>query len=370
MNRRKFLSLTGLTAAVAGSGGVRALQSASVQKQERSPGRPVKMHVGTQRGPTSAKSLQYFKRHGVNHICGHPPRPGQRGYWTVEDLVKTREMCEKHGVELSMVALPFLTSSHIDKEHRGVILLADSPERDRDIEHIQKMIVACAKAGIPAFKYNMSLLGVLRTGRTEGRGGSTYSSWRLQEAKPKTPLTRAGKVTEDMAWKRITYFLDRMIPVCNEYRIRSACHPHDPGIPPEGYQGIVRVLGTVEGLKQFASIQESPYHGFNLCLGTTAEMLNDPRTEIHDVIRYFGVRKKIFNVHFRNIRGRRDDFLEVYPDEGDMDMLQVVRTLHEVDYEYMLMPDHMPTHRDDPGGRQAFAYGYGYIKGLLQAVVT
>ena len=362
MKRREFLSLTGLAAATAGCGGLQFAASGRTNK--------VKMHVGTQRSPTNAPRLQYFKRHGVDHICGYPPHPGERGYWTVEELEKTRELCEEHGVTLSMVALPFLTSSHIDRERRGAIMLADSPDRDRDIEHIQKMIAACAKAGIPAFKYNMSLLGVPRTERTPGRGGSSYSTWRLKEAHPERPLTKAGKVTEEMAWERITYFLDRVIPVCNEYKIRAACHPHDPGVPPEGYQGIVRVLGTVDGLKKFASIQESPYHGFNLCLGTTAEMLQDPATEIHDVIRYFGKRKKIFNIHFRNIRGRRDDFQEVYPDEGDMDMLQVIRTLYEVDYEYMVMPDHMPRHREDPGGRQAFAFAFGYIKALLQAVET
>ena len=71
-------------------------------------------------------------------------------------------------------------------------------------------------------------------------------------------------------------------------------------------------------------------------------MLQDPRREIHDIIREFGRRKKIFNIHFRNIRGHRDDFQEVYPDEGDMDMLQVALTLQEVGYEFMLMPDHVP----------------------------
>ena len=99
-------------------------------------------------------------------------------------------------------------------------------------------------------------------------------------------------------------------------------------------------------------------------------MLQAPATEIHDVIRYFGRRKKIFNVHFRNIRGKRDDFQEVYPDEGDMDMYRVARTLHEVDYEYMVMPDHMPTHPEDPGGRHAVAFGYGYIKALPQALAA
>jgi mannonate dehydratase len=141
-------------------------------------------------------------------------------------------------------------------------------------------------------------------------------------------------------------------------------------MPPEGFQGVDRVLGTVQGLKKFVSIQASPYHGLNLCLGTTAEMLQDPVNEIHDVIRYFGRRKKIFNIHFRNIRGKRDDFQEVYLDNGDMDMLEVIRTLYEVDYPYMVMPDHVPRHPDDPGGRQAFAFSYGYIKALLKAVAT
>jgi mannonate dehydratase len=247
-------------------------------------------------------------------------------------------------------------------------MLGQSPERDRDIEQINLMTVNCSKAGIAAWKYNMSLLGVLRTESTPGRGGSSYSTWKLSVANPNPPLTRAGRVDADTAWERITYFLERVIPVCNEYRIRAACHPHDPGVPPAGYQGIARVLGTVEGLKRFISIQESPFHGLNLCLGTTAEMLAEPAREIHDVIRYFGTRQKIFNIHFRNIRGHRDDFQEVYLDNGDMDMLQVLRTLHEVDYPYMLMPDHVPRHPDDPRGLQAFAYSFGYIKALLRSL--
>jgi mannonate dehydratase len=230
------------------------------------------------------------------------------------------------------------------------------------------LIKNCAAAGIPSIKYNMSILGVLRTGRTPGRGDAQYSTWRLKDARPATPLTRAGHVDADAAWERITYFLERVIPVAEEYKIRMACHPHDPGVPPDGYQGVTRVLGTVDGLKKFITIKESPYHGLNFCQGTVSEMLANPGAEIYDVIRYFGSRQKIFNVHFRNIRGHRDEFIEVFPDEGDIDFVKAIRLYKEVGYPYMLMPDHVPEAADDPKGLQSFAYCYGYIRALIQAV--
>jgi mannonate dehydratase len=86
------------------------------------------------------------------------------------------------------------------------------------------------------------------------------------------------------------------------------------------------------------------------------------------VIRWFGERGKIFNVHFRNIKGKKLDFMEAFPDEGDMHMPRALAAYRDVGYPYMLMPDHVPQiDGRDPSG-VAFAYCYGYIQALLDAL--
>ena len=64
--------------------------------------------------------------------------------------------------------------------------------------------------------------------RSPGRGHATYSTWHLKNARPANPLTRAGHVDADAAWERITYFLGRVIPVADEYKVGMACHPTTP----------------------------------------------------------------------------------------------------------------------------------------------
>jgi mannonate dehydratase len=363
MDRRSFLAGSGVSALALGSG-IEGVAESSQKAAARS-SKPALMKLGCQSAPTTDAHLKYLARYGVKHICGYPQSNGRIAA-TVEELSRMKDLADKNGIEILCVGPPILESSYIDNEKHPAIMLAKSPERDRDIEQLQILIRNCAQVGLPSIKYNMSILGVLRSGRVPGRGDATYSRWDLANAHPKTPLTIAGHVDADAFWERITYFLDRIIPVANENKVRMACHPHDPGVPPEGYQGVDRVLGTVDGLKKFVLIRESQYHGLNFCQGTVSEMLADPGKEIFDVIRYFGARKKIFNVHFRNIRGHRNDFTEVYPDEGDVDLWKALNTYREVGYEYMLMPDHVPQAESDPAGLQSFAYCYGYIQGLIQ----
>jgi mannonate dehydratase len=370
MDRRKFLSQSGAGAAAAVAAlttgdPALAAQPATPQTQGRT---RALMKAGATANAYDEVSLQGVLRYGVKNITA-APRIGEEGrlYATVEELKKMRELPDKLGVTIDLLTPPNLASSHIDRERNPGIMLAKSPERDREIEGVQTMIKNCAAAGIPAIKYNMSILGVLRTGRAPGRGDTSYTHFKLADAKADPPLTRAGRVTEDMYWERITYFLERVVPVATEYKVRIACHPNDSMTPPEGYQGVNAVLSTPQGLRKFVTIKESPYHGLNLCIGTLSEMLMDPGKEVFEHIRWFGTRGKIFNIHFRNIKGNRLEFSEVAPDEGDVDFAKVMMTFKDVGYSGKVEPDHNVQAAGEPNRGAYTAFVYGYIRALIQA---
>jgi mannonate dehydratase len=360
MDRRTFGRAAG--AAVLGSAVGGATQAAGTTAHRRA-----LMKVGTQHD-SSDGTLAVLAALGVDHICSRLPSPRFDESWSVDGLARLRERVESFGIHLDMVPLP-LSSLEISRAENPNLMLGRSPEREREVEAICRMIGNASRAGIPALKYNMSILGVVRTEPTAGRGGARYSTFSYAKAPKEPALTAAGPVPAEAYWERITWFLDRVVPVAEEHKVRLACHPHDPGMPREtGYRGVQTVLGSVEGLRRFVEIRSSPYHGLNFCQGTVSEMLADPGREIYDVIREFGQKGKIFNVHFRNIAGRFLDFRETFIDDGDVDMLKAMRVYKEVGYDGMVMPDHVPKIAGDTGGAQAFAYTFGYIKALIRAV--
>ena len=307
------------------------------------------MYVGTQLGgdqfaKVGDRYLRQLAQLGVRHVCIDPV--GDPWQWDRDILMRHAEHVDKFGLVLDMVQLP-LPSSGIERQHQSPgIVLGKPGERDREIDGICRIIEALAEAGIGAAKYNFNVLGIPRTTSETGRG---------------------GKVGAEEFWERIEYFLERVVPVATASKVRLACHPHDPMTPP-GYRGFEsRVLSSVEGLMRFVETAESPYHGLNFCQGTVAEGMEDPRSEIGEVIRWFGSRKKIFNVHFRNIKGGRYSFTEEFPDAGDMDMPAALKIYHEVGYDGMIMPDHVPHIDADNSMETAFAFCFGYIIALFQA---
>jgi mannonate dehydratase len=300
---------------------------------------------------------------GMKHVCADPH--GNPHDWTLDGLLRHREKVEAFGLSLDMVQLP-LSARPIEEQYSPAILSA-GPDRDRQIDSICRLIENLARAGIPSAKYNLNIIGIPRTAPEIGRGGTLNSAFRWDMTDQNAAPSMVGTLSEDENWERIDYFLERVIPVAEASKVRLACHPHDPYTPP-GFRGVTRVLGTVEGLKKFVQLRENPYHGLNFCQGSVAEMLENPRFEIDDVIRWFGSRDKIFNVHFRNIRGKRLSFMETFPEEGDMDMWQSLKVYAEVGYKYMVMPDHVPALSDGKDKETGYVFCYGYIVGLLQAL--
>lgn len=327
------------------------------------------MYVGTQLGGDALaqvgdRYLRQLAQLGVRHVCIDPE--GNPYEWTREVLARHVERLATAGLVLDMVQLP-LPSSGIWKQHQSPgIVLGQPGERDREIDGICRLIETLGELGIGAAKYNFNILGIPRTESERGRGGAVLSTFRHDQTTDDDVMTVAGRVDADAFWERITYFLERVVPVAEASRVRLACHPHDPLTRP-GYRGVDRVLGTAEGLMRFVQIAESPYHGLNFCQGTIAESMENPREEIGEVIRWFGSRRKIFNVHFRNIRGGRYSFTEEFPDAGDMDMAAAFRIYHAVGYDGMIMPDHVPHIDAESSFETAFAFCFGYIIGLFQA---
>ena len=325
------------------------------------------MYVGTQYFGTSQVEMEFLARHGVKHFDASVKD------MEAETLIRHKEEAAQYGVNLEMVHFPAMDGITIDLENR-----------DRDIDTICKYIENASKAGLRGLNWNFCTLRVKsesspsgalvqRTGRSQGRGGSTYSWFDLSEYDNDT-LTEAGVIDREEVFERAAYALERIIPVAEEYKIQMACHLDDPPAPV--LNGIERWNWPVfEGLKRFSELVDSPYHGFNFCCGVAAEGLENPAEELPPIVKYFAEKKKLFNIHFRNIRGGLHKFEETWPDEGDVNMYEIAKALYQGGYEYMLMPDHAPHHADDkaPQGvssrvNQAWAFQFGYIIALIQAL--
>ncbi|MEM2128992.1 MAG: mannonate dehydratase [Candidatus Bathyarchaeia archaeon] len=88
-----------------------------------------------------------------------------------------------------------------------------------------------------------------------------------------------------------------------------------------------------------------------------------------ETIEYFGSRKKIFYVHFRNVIGSPYKFHETFIDDGQTDMLEAMLAYKRVGFEGCIIDDHVPAGIDDsPWGHRMRAYAAGYIQALIKAV--
>jgi len=324
------------------------------------------MYIGTQyNDDRNETDIQQLAQLGVAHVDVTPQEPWRE--WSIDSLTAIRENYAKHGITVEMIHLPLSSRSAFERE-MSYVFLGASDERDREIDGVCEILQMASASGLRGVNYNITILGHMRTESRNGRGGAGLSSFEYDKLNQSLGEFEGGAADADTMWERIDYFLERVVPVAEEHKVQLACHPQDPGIGDHTYRGVARVMGTVEGLKKFVSMHENPYHGLNFCQGTISEMLTNPGEEIFEIIKYFGEQNKIFNLHFRNIKGGFLNFVEVFPDEGAVDMLKALRVYNEVGYSYMVMPDHVPVMAGDEANRVGFAYCYGYLHALMHAI--
>ena len=249
------------------------------------------------------------------------------------------------------------------------------PGRDEQIENFCKTIKHTGAAGIPIMGYSFNLKctdgrGGLRTSdTTRGRGDARVTSFDyefIKRATPdywQTPLEESFEIGDNQMWDNLTYFLKAVIPVAEEAGVKMALHPSDPPISP--IAGVARILRSHDALKRVIEIVPSDSNGILFCQGTISEMPEN----VMDAIRYFGERKKIFFVHFRNVTGTVPKFAETFIDDGYVNMFEAMKLYKEVGFDGPIIDDHIPhVYGDCPGRYRSHAFAVGYIKALIDAV--
>jgi mannonate dehydratase len=247
--------------------------------------------------------------------------------------------------------------------------------RDEEIEKFKASIQAAGKVGVPVVEYNFYAHRAIEGYYEEnGQGGAGLTAFDANRVKGLPPLQEEGAHSLEEMWRNITYFLKAVIPTAEQSNVRLALHPNDP--PVAISRGSGQIMGTVEGWKHLITIVDSPANGITFDCGVTREMGHDPVA----VCRYFGSRDRINHVHYRNVRVRKpyDEYTEVFIDEGENNMLAVMRELVRVKYTHLIYPEHeraldydraVGIHNQYPGGGgyTGMVYDVAYARAMLQA---
>ena len=305
------------------------------------------------------------------------------------DFERLRRDVEAQGLEVLCLQLPAQATNGV---------LTGGERRDREIDHLIAVIRAAGRAGIPTVFYNLTPwrstpvwwhgnTGVPERGAEDvrhgsgpgryykrvGRGGTvlnTHETRRVEEDEERTPpetLAPYGEIDAHTLWERVRYLYERIIPVAEEADVNVGAHPNDP--PEPRFRGVEQIHNTPQGLQQLMDLVPSERSGLLLCIGTLHEMGTGP-SDTMTALESFLKQKRVFGTHFRNPKGTvpqgyyQEDFL----DEGDLDMLEVVRLMRRHGYAGGMDPDHAQGIEGDERAREAWAWQLGYIRALVRAV--
>jgi mannonate dehydratase len=240
--------------------------------------------------------------------------------------------------------------------------------RDEEIENYKWALEALSKAGIRVVCYNfMAGLGWSRT-RVDlaERGGALTSEFDIDAAKAQGP-TRWGEISEEKMWDNITYFLKAVMPVADKLGMQMALHPDDPPVSP--LRGIGRILISAKAYRRVMDIVPSPSNGVTFCQANFKLMGED----IYALAKEWCAKKKIFFVHFRDVKGNREKFHETFHDNGPTDMVRMLQIYSKGGFNGPIRPDHAPTIAGEANDHPGYAMGgkvlaIGYMKGIMDAL--
>lgn len=203
-----------------------------------------------------------------------------------------------------------------------------------------------------------------------GSKGMTLPGWEPERmAKIKELFAAYDGIDETQLRANFKYFIDAIIPTCEEYDIRMAIHPDDP---PFSIFGLPRLVNHGENIQKLLDVNESTYHGLTFCTGSLGV---DPNNDLVSLLA-----KHMDRVHFMHIRNVRLDekgnFIEVshLTEDGNVDIVGVMKVLAEHNYQGFIRPDHgrhvFGENIDNvrPGyGLYDRAMGIMYLNGCLDA---
>ena len=217
---------------------------------------------------------------------------------------------------------------------------------------------------------NMTPLDIVKK-TAEDSHGFTLPGWEPERlAELEKTLKQYEGITPDMLRENYKYFLDAIIPVCEEVGVKMAVHPDDPAWP---IFGLPRISHSQEDFDKIVALHDSPANALCLCTGSLG---SNPANDIPAIIRHFGEMDRIACLHIRNVKylGERC-FREAahLSSTGDLDMFEIVKAVYDTcTHDVYVRTDHGRMIWGEVGrpgyGLYDRALGATYLNGLWEAI--
>lgn len=274
-------------------------------------------------------------------------------------LLEVRKRVEGFGMRMSVVeGGPSTTRIILRKEGA-----------DAQVEQWKRSLEAMGKAGFDTLCYDWMppAQGVVRTGRAEVvRGGATTTGFDLSRY-DNGARTDEGETSDERMWDDLDWFLTRVLPTAESVGVRLAMHPDDPPLSP--MQGLARIMRSPEAFARMFAMHPSKANGMTFCQGCFAEMGAD----IEACVERFA--ERIAFVHFRDVRGTAERFVEAFQDDGQTDMAAAMRAYEAAGLEVVVRPDHVPVvegvdprESEDGYSMTGRLFSVGYMRGLMHGL--